>query len=184
MRGTKHSAPKRAYSDRETITNLMAKTGCEYREAEQELAIGRYKAFKRGLGGGERDAYAYRVAKNALLDQADSRVRLQRREVSIHNQVPGAPYGLTYADTLECRDNRKERRERLEQLGELLRSSGTRTLELARMCLSVADLADPEATDDEIQRRLRELWHTLYPHANSRDYYSQCGKIVRCLKAL
>ena len=181
---------KRVYNDAETIANLMNATGADYREAEQGLAIGRNKALERGLVDAEYAAFAYRVAYNALTDDGRKRKRIQRREVSIHNE---AFDGHTYADTIEDRSEemRRAHTERRERMYDLLRESGERVLELAQMCLDIEDglsmkLKDPDesVSENEVRGLLREQWHKLYPYANSRDYYSDCLLVKKCLVSL
>ena len=178
---------KRQYTQDETVANLSKKTGAEKCVARQEflLAIEKTTRMYPNLIGAERDGCIWRIAYNALTDDARKTVRQRKREVSIFNENPNLD-GQTYAESLQeiGLERLAEKRERHDRMEELLRQSGERTLELAQLCFDIADLLDPDSTVNDIQRALKEAWQRLYPHANDRDYYWTCDKIKRTLRTL
>ena len=171
-----------------TIANLMMKTGGEFREVQQALEKAKVVASERNLLGADHARFAFRVAYNALIDQTRKKARQQKLEISIYNENPVT--GEPYAESISDRDQelRQINQDRLERLESLLLESGERVAELARLCYEVSDAlwmkvkrVDDKPSVSDIQKLLRETWHKLYPHANSRDYYANCEKLKRCL---
>jgi DNA-directed RNA polymerase specialized sigma24 family protein len=184
----KRKTAKPVYTPGETICNLANSTGAEQADAEQEylLAVEKTKEKYAGLAGAELDACVYAIAYNKLTDAGRKRARNQRREVSIHNENPRRE-GHTFEETIEDRagEVREMRRERFDRLSSILRESGMRTMQLAQMCLDIGDMTlFPEKNIRTIQLKVREMWRKMYPHANSRDYYTECDKVRRGLRSL